>query len=166
VLEAKSSTLGEYERSRAKTIPLSEREIAVMVRQLSGGVDPNDVAWDLCVAKTSLARGEAVVARVQAEHGHHIRRWNKTSLTVIGAGIVAGGGLLSFVPALNIFRIIRYAVRTGQFSLRPIFQGDDLSYLSVAMPLQLQPYFLFMGMAMIMGGLVGIYFALREESLE
>lgn len=69
-------------------------------------------------------------------------------------------------PRLNIFRIIRYAVRTGQFSLRPIFQGDDLSYLSVAMPLQLQPYFLFIGMAMIMGGLVGIYFALREESLE
>ena len=150
-----------------KTIPLSEREIAVMVRQLSGGVDPNDVASDLCVAKNMPWReAEAVVARVQAEHGHHIRRWNKTSLTVIGAGIVAGGGLLSFVPALNIFRIIRYAVRTGQFSLRPIFQGDDLSYLSVAMPLQLQPYFLFIGMAMIMGGLVGIYFALREESLE
>lgn len=150
-----------------ETIPLSEREIAVMVRQLSGGVDPNDVASDLCVAKNMPWReAEAVVARVQAEHGHHIRRWNKTSLTVIGAGIVAGGGLLSFVPALNIFRIIRYAVRTGQFSLRPIFQGDDLSYLSVAMPLQLQPYFLFIGMAMIMGGLVGIYFALREESLE
>ncbi|KPL75505.1 hypothetical protein ADN00_12720 [Ornatilinea apprima] len=150
-----------------ETIPLSEREIAVMVRQLSGGVDPNDVASDLCVAKNMPWReAEAVVARVQAEHGHHIRRWNKTSLTVIGAGIVVGGGLLSFVPALNIFRIIRYAVRTGQFSLRPIFQGDDLSYLSVAMPLQLQPYFLFIGMAMIMGGLVGIYFALREESLE
>lgn len=150
-----------------EAIPLSEREIAVMVRQLSGGVDPNDVASDLCVAKNMPWReAEAVVARVQAEHGHHIRRWNKTSLTVIGAGIVAGGGLLSFVPALNIFRIIRYAVRTGQFSLRPIFQGDDLSYLSVAMPLQLQPYFLFFGMAMIMGGLVGIYFALREESLD
>ncbi|NMC55573.1 MAG: hypothetical protein GYA48_18270 [Chloroflexi bacterium] len=150
-----------------QSYPLSEREIAVMVRQLSGGVDPNDVASDLCVAKNMPWReAEAVVARVQAEHGHHIRRWNKTSLTLIGAGIVAGGGLLSFVPALNIFRIIRYAVRTGQFSLRPIFQGDDLSYLSVAMPLQLQPYFLFIGMAMIMGGLVGIYFALREESLE
>jgi len=147
--------------------PISEREIAVLVRALGGGSDPNDVASDLCVQKNlRWSEAEALVARIQEDYSQQIRRRNKGSLVVVGAGIVAGGGLVSFVPALNIYRIIRYAVRTGQFSLRPIFQGDDLSFLSVAMPLQLQPYFLFMGMAMIMGGLVGLYFALREESLD
>lgn len=147
--------------------PLNEREIAVLVRALGGGSDPNDVASDLCVQKNiRWSEAEALIARIQQDYSQQIRRRNKSSLVILGLGIIAGGGLLSFIPALNAARVIRYLVRTGQFDARALFAGGELGYLNELMPLHLQPYFFFTGFAMVMGGIVGLYFALREESLE